>query len=202
MTMTQLSPAERKSLKARAHFLDPVVLVGDAGLTPAVLREIGVHLTAHELIKVRVAGDDREDRLAIYETICTELGASPVQHIGKMLVLYRPRPPSAKPSGRTPAPDKIARAPGRNSHPRTGKPKPEAARNRDSAARSGGVKQRTAAVKPAVKSAVQSAMKPAAKSKAANPYSPRNPASGTRPPRTARVRASGQRSTKKPHQGN
>lgn len=92
MPATELSPVERQALKARAHHLSPVVIIGDAGLTPAVLREVNIALSSHELIKVRVAGDDREARLEIYQAICTELGAAPVQAIGKLLVLYRPKP--------------------------------------------------------------------------------------------------------------
>ena len=87
-----LTPAERKTLKARAHGLDPVVIVGDAGLTPGVLAEVERSLVAHELIKVRVAGDDREARLAMRERIVEELGAAPVQTIGKLLVFYRQKP--------------------------------------------------------------------------------------------------------------
>jgi len=91
-----LSPAERKALKARAHHLDPVVLIGDAGLTPGVMREVDLALRSHELIKVRVAGDDREARLAASAQICDELGAASVQQIGKLLVLYRPLPIEAE----------------------------------------------------------------------------------------------------------
>lgn len=99
-----LTPAERKTLKARAHALDPVVLVGDAGLTPGVLAEVERSLTAHELIKVRVAGDDREARLAMRERIVEELGAAPVQTIGKLLVFYRQKPIAAdEPLFRSPA---------------------------------------------------------------------------------------------------
>lgn len=87
--MLKLTPAERSKLRAEAHALDPVVIIGEAGLTPAVMKEINASLDAHGLIKVRVFGDDREARIAIYETICAELGAAPVQHIGKLLVVYR-----------------------------------------------------------------------------------------------------------------
>ena len=89
--MLSLTPAERKALKARAHPLNPVVMIGNDGVTPAVVREANVALSAHELIKVRVAGDDRAARTAAYETLCNELEAAPVQHIGKILVLYRPK---------------------------------------------------------------------------------------------------------------
>ena len=88
----QLSPAERRALTARAHALEPTVLVGSGGLTPAVAGEIDRTLTAHELIKVRVLGDDRDARADILNRICEDLGAAPVQHIGKVLVVYRPKP--------------------------------------------------------------------------------------------------------------
>lgn len=94
--MITLTPAERAALRAEAHGLNPVVMVGEAGLTPAVMKEISSSLDAHGLIKVRVFGDDREARVAIYETICEELDAAPVQHIGKLLVLYRPKKEAEK----------------------------------------------------------------------------------------------------------
>lgn len=94
----ELTPAIRRQLRALAHHLEPVVLIGDAGLTPAVLREIDVHLKSHELIKVRFAGDDREAREQAMLEICETHDAAPVQHIGKILVVYRPKPlPPAAP---------------------------------------------------------------------------------------------------------
>jgi len=90
--LLQLSSVERRALKARAHALEPVVLVGSAGLTPAVAGEIDRSLTAHALIKVRVLGDDRNGRTDILSRICVELNAAPVQQIGKILVIYRPKP--------------------------------------------------------------------------------------------------------------
>ena len=90
--MLKLTPAERSELRSQAHGLKPVVLIGDAGLTPAVMKEIDAGLNVHGLIKVRVFGDDRDARLGMYETICAELGAAPVQHIGKLLVMFRPQP--------------------------------------------------------------------------------------------------------------
>ncbi len=90
--MLNLNPAQRRALKARAHHLQPVVLVGDAGLTPTVLHEIDINLKSHELIKIRVFGDDRAARAAMIEAICTPLHAVAVQHIGKILVIFRPRP--------------------------------------------------------------------------------------------------------------
>ena len=86
----ELSAFERQYLKGIAHGLSPVVMIGNQGLTEAVLREIAINLDAHELIKVRVLGDDRDARVAMYDRICDELGAAPVQHIGKLLVMWRP----------------------------------------------------------------------------------------------------------------
>lgn len=88
--MLQLSSVERRELRARAHNLNPVASIAENGLTETVLREIEVNLKAHELIKIRVYGDSREDRVAYLEKICTELGAAEVQHIGKLLVIFRP----------------------------------------------------------------------------------------------------------------
>lgn len=89
--MQKLTPVERSALRAEAHGLKPVVIIGEAGLTPSVIKEISSSLDSHGLIKVRVFGDDREMRTEIYENICTELQAHPVQHIGKLLVIYRPK---------------------------------------------------------------------------------------------------------------
>jgi len=90
--MLQLSSAGRRELRARAHALNPVVAIAENGLSDAVLKEIDASLKAHELIKIRVFGDSREDRIAYLERICDELGAAAVQHIGKLLVVYRPKP--------------------------------------------------------------------------------------------------------------
>ena len=90
--MPELSPARRRELKARAHALDPVVLIGGAGLSPAVLAEIDRGLKNHELIKVRVPGADRTEREVIFAEICSRTGAQPIQHIGKVLVLFRENP--------------------------------------------------------------------------------------------------------------
>jgi putative YhbY family RNA-binding protein len=91
--MLNITSAERRALRARAHPLHPVVLIGDAGITDAVIAETDRALKAHELIKVRMAGESRESRDEAYASLCEALGAAPVQHIGKILVLYRPRPP-------------------------------------------------------------------------------------------------------------
>jgi RNA-binding protein len=91
-----LTPAQRRALRARAHHLQPVVIIGDAGLTPAVLREIEVHLKSHELIKVRVPEGERTERTGVAEGIADALEAAVVQKIGKTLVIYRPRPEGAE----------------------------------------------------------------------------------------------------------
>jgi putative YhbY family RNA-binding protein len=90
MTALSITPAQRKSLKADAHNLSPVVMVGGDGLTPAVIKEAKLAISHHGLIKVRVFGDEREARIAIYEALCDKLDAAPVQHIGKLLVLWKP----------------------------------------------------------------------------------------------------------------
>lgn len=94
--MLKLTPAQRSTLRADAHALNPVVMIGEAGLTPAVLSEVDAGLNSHGLIKVRVFGDDRAARIEMYETICSKLDAVPIQHIGKLLVLYRPKKEAEK----------------------------------------------------------------------------------------------------------
>jgi putative YhbY family RNA-binding protein len=90
MPALKVSPAQRADLRSEAHALKPVVIVGAEGLTEAVLTEIEVHLGAHQLIKIRVFGDDREARIAMYDEIADRLHAAQVQHIGKLLVIWRP----------------------------------------------------------------------------------------------------------------
>jgi putative YhbY family RNA-binding protein len=99
--MLKLTPAERSELRAEAHPLNPVVMIGEAGLTPTVLKEIDASLKSHGLIKVRVFGDDREARIGMYDTICEKLSASPIQHIGKLLIIYRPKPEAGAERGGT-----------------------------------------------------------------------------------------------------
>jgi putative YhbY family RNA-binding protein len=96
--MDGLSPIERKKLKARAHALSPIIHLGNKGLTEAVIAEIGRALDAHELIKVRAGGMERDAREAALAEICTKLDAQPVQHIGKVLVVYRKKPEIATPT--------------------------------------------------------------------------------------------------------
>ena len=92
MSLIQLTPAQRKEHRAAAHHLDPVVAIGNDGLTAAVRKEADAALKAHGLIKVRVFSDDREAREAIFRELADTLDAAPIQHIGKLLVLWRPMP--------------------------------------------------------------------------------------------------------------
>jgi len=89
--MLKLTAIERSALRAEAHALNPIVLIGEAGLTEGVMKEIDLGLNVHGLIKVRVFGDDRDARIAMYESICETLKAAPIQHIGKLLVIFRPK---------------------------------------------------------------------------------------------------------------
>jgi len=93
MTAIQLTPAQRKEHRSGAHHLDPVVMIGGDGLTPAVEKEVDAALKAHGLIKVRVFSDDRAARDEMLATLAEKLDAAPIQHIGKLLVLWRPIPP-------------------------------------------------------------------------------------------------------------
>jgi RNA-binding protein len=90
MAMIQLTPAERKEKRGDAHHLDPVVMIGADGLTPAVLKEAEVAIRSHGLIKVRVFSDDRAARERLLIEMADKLDAAPIQHIGKLLVLWRP----------------------------------------------------------------------------------------------------------------
>ena len=96
MTTIQLTPAQRKEHRSSAHHLDPVVMIGNDGLTAAVEKEIDAALKAHGLIKVRVFSDDRAAREAMLASLAEKLSAAPIQHIGKLIVLWRPIPPKEK----------------------------------------------------------------------------------------------------------
>lgn len=89
--MTELTPARRRELRASAHHLSPVVSIAGNGLTPAVLGEIDRSLQAHELIKIKVHGAERDAREELMKAVCDALDASPVQHIGTILVVWRER---------------------------------------------------------------------------------------------------------------
>ena len=86
----KLNPKQISHLRGLAHNISPVVMIGNQGLTENILKEIEVSLNAHELIKIKVAGDDRDARKSIYDSICTQTNAIGVHHIGKQLVIYRP----------------------------------------------------------------------------------------------------------------
>lgn len=96
MPQIQLTPAQRKIHRADAHHLDPVVMIGADGLTAAVRKEVDVALKAHGLIKVRVLSDDRVAREAMLQALAEDLDAALIQHIGKLLVLWRPTPEKAR----------------------------------------------------------------------------------------------------------
>jgi putative YhbY family RNA-binding protein len=93
--IVELSSAERRALRAAAHSLQPVVSVAQQGLSPSVLAEIERSLEAHGLIKIRVFGEDRAQREALFTQICEAASAAPVQHIGNILVIWRQKPESA-----------------------------------------------------------------------------------------------------------
>ncbi len=97
--MTEATPHELSlpqeqilHLRAQAHALKPVVLLGAAGLSDAALKEIDRALTAHGLIKVRAAGAEREEREAMFRDIAERLVAARIQAIGRIFVLFRPKP--------------------------------------------------------------------------------------------------------------
>lgn len=91
-----LTKAKKTQLRSQGHNLKPVVLLGQHGYTPAVSKEIDQALNDHELIKVKIPGDERDHRKLLTTIICQELHAELVQSIGKVIVLYRKRPESAK----------------------------------------------------------------------------------------------------------
>ena len=91
----RLTPRDRQKLKGRAHGLEPVVQVGQAGITDQVARELDRALTAHELIKVKVLAPDRDAREVLCDDIVSRTDAAEVQRVGKVLVLWRPRPEPA-----------------------------------------------------------------------------------------------------------
>ena len=96
MPHIQLTPAQRKDHRSEAHHLDPVVMIGNDGLTQGVTKEIDAALSSHGLIKIRVLGDDRAARDQLFRSLADDLNAAPIQHIGKLLVLWRPKPDKEK----------------------------------------------------------------------------------------------------------
>ncbi|HVK56067.1 MAG TPA: ribosome assembly RNA-binding protein YhbY [Burkholderiales bacterium] len=110
--MKILTPAQQQALRARAHTLSPVVIISGKGLSDSVLKEIDLSLKSHELIKVRIVGDDRDQRTVLMETICAQLEAALVQQVGKVLVLYRENPEKIKAPKKvvSPRPKRTSRA--------------------------------------------------------------------------------------------
>lgn len=100
MPAIELTVADRKAKRAEAHHLEPVVMIGAAGLTDAIVKAADAALTAHGLIKVRVLDGEREARAGMLTELSDRLSAAPVQHIGKLLVLWRPQPEKAAPAPR------------------------------------------------------------------------------------------------------
>lgn len=90
MAILPLTAQQRSSLRADAHVLHPIVVIGHAGLTDAVIKEADAALSVHALIKVRVFADEKDVRAEYFDVLCDQLGAAQVQHIGKLLVVYRP----------------------------------------------------------------------------------------------------------------
>jgi len=88
--MLNITSEQRRFLRSQAHHLNPVVMIGDAGLTENVIKEIELGLASHELIKIKAAGGDKAGREALLEEICNQLEAASVQLIGKILVIYKP----------------------------------------------------------------------------------------------------------------
>ncbi|WP_124080936.1 YhbY family RNA-binding protein [Pigmentiphaga humi] len=90
MPVLDINTQLRSALRAAAHPLKPVVLIGDKGLSDAVLQEIDRNLSAHGLIKVRAGGEDRAARDELLYQICDAVGCAPVHHLGKIFILFRP----------------------------------------------------------------------------------------------------------------
>ncbi len=86
-----MNSADKKKLRAEAHTLKPVVMIGQSGLTAAVLAEIELALDAHELVKVKIRAE-RDERKMIIEKICSDTGAELIQTIGQIVVIYRLNP--------------------------------------------------------------------------------------------------------------
>lgn len=112
----ELSPIARQALKARAHSLDPLVTIGDKGLSASVIREIDRTLKAHELIKIRINAEDRDERAAAMEKICRALIAAPVQIIGKTLVVWRENPEKVKERAKAALPPQVRKGPRLTKH--------------------------------------------------------------------------------------
>jgi RNA-binding protein len=91
----ELTSRQRARLKALAHPLEPVVQIGHGGVQDSVVAAVETALTAHELIKVKINDAERDERVEIADTLATRTGAAIVQRVGKVVVLWRPRPEDA-----------------------------------------------------------------------------------------------------------
>lgn len=111
--MLTLTSKRRRELKALAHDINPVVIIGKIGLSASIISELERGLSSHELIKIKIQIDDREARKELFEEICQQLGAAPVQQIGKILVIYRPKLDTADKPPVTPIPNKKKNGPRR-----------------------------------------------------------------------------------------
>jgi len=87
-----LSKKQIKFLRGMCHDLKPVVMLGQKGLTDAVLNELEIALDHHELVKIKLSVDDRDARKQLAEEICQRCQAEVVQTIGKTVSIYRPNP--------------------------------------------------------------------------------------------------------------
>jgi RNA-binding protein len=96
--MLKLNSSQRRSLAARAHHINPIVMIGKDGLSAGVMSELDKGLSNHELIKIKILNGDRKARALLLEEICQQLEAFPVNHIGKILVIYRPETEGKKPA--------------------------------------------------------------------------------------------------------
>lgn len=91
-----LSNLQKRHLRTQAHHLKPVVMIGQHGLKDSILAELEIALDTHELIKVRVSGDDRDERIAIIEQLIAASGAQLIQSIGHIVILFRRNPKKPK----------------------------------------------------------------------------------------------------------
>lgn len=133
--MIELTPAERRALKQRAHPLRHIVSTGNAGLTQAVLNEMASSLAHHELMKIRVLADDRSEREATIVNICQALDCARVQQVGFVVTLYRPNPEKQRAEAKKAAAQRKQSAAARNKKPKApARAKPTAARSARAAA--------------------------------------------------------------------
>ncbi len=134
MALLELPPAAKRELRGIAHHIDPVVMIGQHGITGPLLHEIDNALISHELVKVRVHGDDRQERNQMLLKICDALSCAPVQHLGKLFILFRPgkvgaikgAAAAAKPAKERPKHTDFPAAPARGTTPQTKKPRADA----------------------------------------------------------------------------